>query len=201
MRRSLSFAAMRLAMAASALLLAACVSQVRLAPDAHGWQNGGTDAIWRSDPILVVARLDTDAGPLPAHGRIVNSGRAPVRVTLVPDAVPPRGEDGASGGGGGEVQPDATVNGVPVGVPASFDLPSGAIEFALRADARWTGLPPLGASISWTIVVTTPSGEIRCPFRFRVESATRTLSKETETAIAAVLVAAAFVTVGYYVYY
>ena len=200
MRRNLSFAAVRLGMAASALLLAACVSQVRLAPDAHGWQNGGTDAIWRSDPVLVVAQLDTDAGPLPAHGRIVNSGRAPVRVTLVPDVVPPTGEGGPTGGTE-QPPPDATINGLPVAVPASFDLAKGNVEFALRADARWAELPAVGASISWTIVVTTPSGEIRCPFRFRVESATRTLSKETETAIAAVLVAAAFVTVGYYVYY
>lgn len=189
-RRNLSFAAVRLG--AAALLLAACVSEVRLAPDDHGWQTSASDATWRSDPVLVVARLDTDAGVLPARGMIVNTGTEPVHVTFVPDVPSPAHADGL---------PDAAIGGVPFEVPGSFDLERGTFEFALRPDERWSGLPPAGAPISWTIVVTTASGEARCPFRFRVVSAGHAVSKEAEAGIVTVLLSAAFLATGYYIFW
>ena len=178
--------------AACAFLLSACVSHVRLAPDAYGWQTAGSEASWRGDPVIVVAKLDTDNGALPARGLIVNTGTAPVRVTFEPDVVPAEHEDG---------QPDAAVGGVTFAVPESFDLTKGTFEFALRADERWSGLPPAGASVSWTIVVTTASGETRCPFRFRVESTARSLSPAVEYGIVTVLLSAALVAGWYFAFY
>ena len=194
--RNLSRMIGRLGVLLPALLLGACVSQVRLAPDAMGWQTAGSDASWRADPILVVAKLDTDAGALPARGLVVNTGRTPVRVTFVPDVA-----EAGSAGDGGEGLPDAIVAGGRFEVPAAFDAPPGSFDFALRADERWNGLPPEGATISWTIVVTTPSGEARCPFHFRVASASLSFSRDVEIAIVTVVTAAALVAAGYWAFY
>ena len=192
MSSRLSIAAGRLgAAAAPLLLLAACVSNVRLAPDAHGWQTGPDEATWRSDTIVVVTRLDTDAGPLPARGVIANTGNASVRITFVPD-VASRGDAGL---------PDAAFDGVPFEVPQTFELGRGTISFALRPDEPWTDLPPEGAPISWTIVVTTPSGEVQCPLRFRVEDASSSLSPEVEITIASVLLVGASIALGYWFWF
>ena len=188
-RRILSFAAVRLGAVSSALLLAACVSHVQLAPDAPGWQLAGSEATWRADAVVIVARLDTDAGAVPGRGLVANTGTAPVRVTFVPDT------PGRTGDAQG--LPDAVVAGVPCEIPAAFDLGAGTFDFALRSDELWTGAPPAGAPISWTIVVTTPAGESRCPFRFRVASTSRSLSPEAEFAIGTVLTVATFVALGY----
>jgi hypothetical protein len=191
-QRRRSFAIRRLGVAATALLLCACVSRVRLAPDAPAWQTAGSDASWRADPVVVVARLDTDAGALPARGVVVNTGTATVRVTFVPEAGP---------AGGVQAPLDMLVAGVPYEVPAAFDLAPGVLEFALPADELWAGLPPEGAPITWTIVVTTASGEAQCPFRFRVASASKALDPDVEAGVATVLLTAAFLALGYYVYY
>lgn len=191
MSSRLSLAAVRLGTAAAPLLLAACVSNVRLAPDAHGWQTAPNEASWRSDTIVVVTRLDTDAGPLPARGVIANTGTAPVRVTFVPDV--------ASHGDAG--LPDAAFDGIPFDVPATFELGRGTISFALRPDEHWSDLPPEGAPISWTIVVTTPSGDVQCPLRFRVESASSSLDPGTEIVVASVLLVGASIALGYWFWF
>src|SRR5512146_2300007 len=102
--------------ALAALLLTACVSEVRLAPDDPSWTVAGGVATWTAEPVTVVVHLDTDVVDFPARGEIVNRGAAPVRVTFVPAADTAEGGAGRMGGTA-EGLPSPLSAGTPYDVP------------------------------------------------------------------------------------
>ena len=190
-KRDSSFASSRFVVAAAALLLAACVSKVRLAPEDDGrtsepgistWTVEGGVAKWTVDEVDIVVPLDTEAGEFPARGVIVNRGSSPARVSFAPAA----GDAQGCGRLG-----DAQL--VPIDAGKEYELPSatfdgpGRLPFALRPDEPWPGLPENGASLTWTITVATPWGESRCPLRFHVAAGSHELSHTAKVVITVVV--------------
>lgn len=175
----------------SALLLTACVSEVRLAPDSPSWSVADAVATWNAGDVDVVVPLATDADAFPARGEVVNRGTAPVRVAFAPATSSGDAGDGRIG----RDEPLALVPGTPYEVPAATGGVPGRLAFALRPDEHWTELPAKGERVSWTITVTTPSGDAKCPARFLVASAGRDIAPAVKIGVAVVVVVAVVVLV------
>jgi hypothetical protein len=172
------------ALVLAAILLTGCVTEVKLAPDDPSWAVADAVATWTADEVSVEVPIYTDAGEFPGRGSIVNRWDAPIRVTFAPDV----GAGDVGDGRTGRDEPAPLAVGTPYEVPAARDGAPGRLPFALRPDERWADVPTAGARLTWTITVTTPSGETRCPFRFQVESTSRRLSQGAKIGIAVVVI-------------
>lgn len=172
-------------------LAAACTTEVQLRPRHTEWSTGAGDATWRSGDVEVVVSLGTTAREFPAKGVVRNFGPAPVTVSFVPRVSRPDSDAGeiarpAADGGGTTTIAVST----PYEVPPTRDFAPGRLEFALRPDDQWGSSPAVGSGITWSLVLATPSGEVRCPFEFRVAS-TRTEMSDVGWIVIAILAAAA----------
>lgn len=172
-------------------LAVACTTDVQLRPRNTEWSTGGGDATWRSGDVEVVVSLGTTARAFPAKGVLTNHGPAPVTVSFVPRVSRPDSESGeidrpaADGGGTTPIS-----EGTPYEVPPLRELAPGRLVFALRPDDQWGWSPAVGSGITWSLVLATPSGEVRCPFEFKVASA-RTDVSTVGWIVLAILAAAA----------
>jgi hypothetical protein len=168
----------------AALLLAACVTEVRLAPDDPSWSVAGGVATWTSDEALIEVPVRSDAGEFPLRGEVVNRWGESVTVAFTPDVAVADVEDGRIG------RDDALplVAGTPYEVPRGRDGQPGRLAFALRPDERWPELPSKGARVTWTVTVTTSWGATRCPLRFEVAGASHRPAEGVKIAIIVIAV-------------
>jgi hypothetical protein len=193
-RQAVRIAGSRLRLGAIALgaaLLDACATTVQLRPQGAGWTVRGGEATWRSGDVEVVAGLATSSRSFPSAAVLRNYGPAPVTVSFVPTSVRPEtalGEIRSAAGDGSAAT--RIVAGTLYEVPPLQDLAPGRLEFALRPDDPWYGAPPVGSAITHSLQVRTPSGEVRCPYEFRVESSTTELTTVGKVVIAILILAA-----------
>jgi len=154
-------------LAIAGTLLSACVSEVRFAPRTQDWTVAGDEATWRAGDVEVSASLAAADGRYPIRGEIRCRSRA--EVAFVPEV-------SSEGGDFGEVRDPAAAGALPSPVvasefvsapPAATDGAS-AIAFSLRPDVNWSHTPAVGSTVTYTIVVRTAAGDVRCPFAFRV---------------------------------
>jgi len=164
-----------------ASLCAACgthitqVTQVRFRPDGDEWEprDQKRTALRRSGGAEVTVDLATEQPEFPLTGAVRNRGAEPLRVAYQPER---------------EVRGDAVIGRLlgsgepePLLAGAGFDLPAADAEgpsvrrFALRLDEAWpdTGVPAVGATVSYVVVFQSSAGETRIPLRFRVAWANR----------------------------
>ena len=188
-------------LAIAGTLLSACVSEVRFAPRTQDWTVSGDEATWRAGDVEISASLAAADGRYPIRGEIRCRSRA--EVAFVPEV-------SSEGGDFGEVRDPAAADARPSPVVASEFVSASpaatagasAIAFSLRPDVRWTRQPAVGSTVSYSIVVRTAAGEVRCPFYFRVDvSETRVTTLGAVGIGAGVVVVFAALTIGATGYY
>jgi hypothetical protein len=173
------------ALALASVLLAACVTEVRLAPAEPSWSVVDAVATWTAGEVSIEVPVYTGADEFPVRGEVVNRWEFPVRVAFAPGVPAAGGRDGRVGGD----EPAALVAGTRYEVPAARDGRPGRLAFALRADEPWPDLPNAGSRLTWTVTVIGPAGETQCPLRFEVVSADRRASKALKVGVTIVVIA------------